>query len=197
MGTRRRGEDLENALFTAAWEELSEAGYSAFTFESVASRAQTSRAVLYRRWADKGELVRDTITYHFRKFAHDHEDPDTGTFRGDLIELLERTNATQDNLITGIRVHLSGYYEATGQSPATLRKQILGERADVIDVVYDRAIARGEVDPAKATRLVRKMPFSVLRNENLSTRERAPKALIAEIVDTLVLPLVAPVPVEV
>ena len=190
MGTRRRGEDLEKALYAAAWEELSESGYSGFTFEAVATRAQTSRAVLYRRWADKGELVRDTIAYHFGMFAYG--DPDTGSFRGDLLAMMDQANATRENLLTGLRVHLSGYYEATGQSPATLRKQLLGERADTIDIVYERAIARGEVDPEKATRMVRKLPFSVLRNEILSTRRRAPKAMLEEIVDTLVIPLVEP-----
>lgn len=190
MSTRRRGEDLENALFKAAWQELSESGYSGITFEAVASRAQTSRAVLYRRWADKGELVRDTIAHHFKLFAHNV--PDTGTFRGDLIALLEQSNATREHMLTGIRVHLSGYYEATGQSPAELRKHVLGDGPDVLEVVYQRAIERGEVDPEKATRMVRKAPFAVLRSEIMSTRDRVPRATLEEIVDSLVLPLVTP-----
>ena len=190
MSTRRRGEDLENALYAAAWQELSESGYSGITFEAVATRAQTSRAVLYRRWADKGELVRDTIAHHFKLFAH--HIPDTGSFREDLIGLLEQSNATREHMLTGIRVHLSGYYEATGQSPAELRKHVLGDGPDVLEVVYDRAIERGEVDPDKATRMVRKAPFAVLRGEIMSTRERVPRSTLEEIVDTLVLPLVTP-----
>ena len=55
--TRRRGSTLEAALLQAAWDELTEAGYAAFTMEGVAARAKTSRAVLYRRWPNRPQLV--------------------------------------------------------------------------------------------------------------------------------------------
>ena len=58
---RRRGAALENALLDAAWDELVEKGYDGFTIESVAERAQTARAVIYRRWATKPELMRAAI----------------------------------------------------------------------------------------------------------------------------------------
>ena len=55
--TRRRGEALESALLDAAWDELQAAGYAGLTFEAVADRAGTSRAVLYRRWRNRADLV--------------------------------------------------------------------------------------------------------------------------------------------
>ena len=57
-GRRRRGATLEKALLDATWEELVEKGYDGLTIESVAERAQTARAVIYRRWPSKPELVR-------------------------------------------------------------------------------------------------------------------------------------------
>jgi len=48
---------LEEALLDAAWAELLRAGYEALTYEAVAERARTSRAVLYRRWPTKRDLV--------------------------------------------------------------------------------------------------------------------------------------------
>jgi AcrR family transcriptional regulator len=65
---RRRGQELENALLDAAWEELVTAGFASLTMESVAARAKTGVAVLYRRWPNKGDLVLAAID-HYRR-AH-------------------------------------------------------------------------------------------------------------------------------
>ena len=64
---RRRGEVLEKALLDAAWAELTERGYDDLTVDAVATRAGTSRAVLYRRWPSKQELVLATLFQHVRK----------------------------------------------------------------------------------------------------------------------------------
>ena len=79
---RRRGAALEGALLDAAWDDLIEKGYDAFTIESVAERAQTARAVIYRRWATKPELVCAAIAHHGLR---EHVSvPDTGSLRSDL-----------------------------------------------------------------------------------------------------------------
>ena len=63
---RRRGEELESALLDAAWEELAAVGFASLTMESVAARAKTGVAVLYRRWPNKDELVLAAIV-HYRR----------------------------------------------------------------------------------------------------------------------------------
>src|SRR5580704_17603611 len=62
--TRRRGEALETALLDAAWEELQAVGYAGLTTEAVADRAGTSRAVIYRRWPKRAELVIAALRVH-------------------------------------------------------------------------------------------------------------------------------------
>src|SRR5262249_55546407 len=54
---RRRGEALEGAIYDAVVDELAEIGYAAFTIESVAARAHTGKASIYRRWPTKQDLV--------------------------------------------------------------------------------------------------------------------------------------------
>ena len=83
---RRRGEELEAALLEAAWEELVSAGFARLTMESVAARAKTGVAVLYRRWPRKDDLVLDAIQHYGA--THPVEIPDTGSLRGDMIGLL-------------------------------------------------------------------------------------------------------------
>ncbi len=58
---RRRGVALEDAIRQAAFDELSEVGYAPFSVESVAARARTGKASIYRRWPTKQALVLDAL----------------------------------------------------------------------------------------------------------------------------------------
>src|SRR5271154_4252734 len=84
--TRRRGGGLGHAPLDAGWAELQAAGYAGLTMEAVADRAGTSRAVLYRRWRNRAELVLAVIRRHRPLLSG--EIPDTGTLRGDVLALL-------------------------------------------------------------------------------------------------------------
>jgi len=77
--TRRRGAALETALLDAAWDELQVTGYAGLTMEAVADRAGTSRAVLYRRWRNRPELVIAAMRRHRPMLSG--EVPDTGSLR--------------------------------------------------------------------------------------------------------------------
>jgi AcrR family transcriptional regulator len=52
-------------VLRAAVDELAEAGYGAFTIESVAARARVAKSTIYRHWSDKLELIADAFeTFH-------------------------------------------------------------------------------------------------------------------------------------
>jgi TetR/AcrR family transcriptional regulator of autoinduction and epiphytic fitness len=52
-------------ILRAAVEELAEAGYGAFTIESVAARAGVGKSTIYRHWPDKLALIADAFeTFH-------------------------------------------------------------------------------------------------------------------------------------
>ena len=89
-GARRRGEELEDALLTAAWQELLEVGYPKLTMENVAARAGTSKPVIYRRWPTRPKLVIAALAHNL---PLEEADIDTGSLRGDLIELVRPTLA--------------------------------------------------------------------------------------------------------
>src|SRR5580704_16566199 len=89
--TRRRGAALEHALLDAAWAELQESGYAKLTMERVAERAGTSRAVIYRRWRNRPELV--IAAMRRRQPVLPGATPDTGTLRGDVLAVLRGASA--------------------------------------------------------------------------------------------------------
>ena len=70
-------------ILAAALDELGEAGYGAFSIESVAERAGVGKATIYRHWRHKLELIADAF-----RMLQDEGDPElvTGTPR----EKLER-----------------------------------------------------------------------------------------------------------
>ena len=189
MLERRRGEALEHALLDAACAELSEKGYANFTMDAVAARAGTSTPVLYRRWSNKRDLARAAVGHTARN--SELELPDTGGLRGDVLALMRQANRPAAGLITMISVHLGGYFQETGTSPAELIDQLDPELPllGAVDTIYRRAAVRGEIDPERVTSRMKTLPFYLMRAELLMTLQPIADADLEEIVDTLLLPL--------
>jgi AcrR family transcriptional regulator len=190
---RRRGEELEEALLQAAWDQLLDGGYGAFTIEAVAERAKTSRPVIYRRWPDRAALALAALAFGANRDVV--EVPDTGAVRTDLAELLRRANVARAPLIPLLNLQLAAYYSETGTTFADLRREVFRERqTSSVDTIIERGIARGEIDPARVTPRIRSLPFDLFRHEVLMTLQPVPDPVIEEIVDDIFLPLVRPTP---
>ena len=149
--TRRHGAELERAILDAAWEQLIAEGYEHFTIDTVAARARTSKPVLYRRWKTREDLLRATVRN--RGAADSAAIPDTGTLRGDLLALLTHANTTRNPMAALVSSMLGSYYNQTGPAPAELRDAFLSQRdsASAVEQVFNRAVERGEIDPARLT----------------------------------------------
>jgi AcrR family transcriptional regulator len=185
---RRRGEELEAALLSAAWEELVEAGFGKLTMESVAARAKTGVAVLYRRWPRKDDLVMAAIAEY--GLTHPVELPDTGSLRGDLLALLGTVNEQRGSFITVISAAFAGLLAGTGMTPAAVRHKLIGDRLPWSNALFDRARERGEIDLDVLPEAVLAMPFDLIRHDLLMTLKPVPPERIASIVDDLFMPLV-------
>ncbi|WP_312878661.1 TetR/AcrR family transcriptional regulator C-terminal ligand-binding domain-containing protein [Amycolatopsis echigonensis] len=185
---RRRGEQLESALLAAGWDELVEAGYARLTMESVAVRARTSEAVLYRRWANKDELVLAAMRRH--RDDHPIAMPDTGSLRGDLLAYLTAASESLAGFFAiAAAAAISGLSAHTGATPGQIRDRIIGDRLLPRDI-YARAHARGEIDLTRLSGTVLEMPFQLMRHDLLLDLAPLRPARIRSIVDELFLPLV-------
>jgi AcrR family transcriptional regulator len=187
--TRRRGPALEAALLDAAWNELQETGYQKLTMEAVAERAGTSRAVLYRRWRNRPELVIATLRRHRPMLSA--EVPDTGSLRGDVVALLRRATERLTELGPETIYGLFGDLFAGAGVFSSPHEEVLHISADVMGTILKRAAGRGEaradISPRVAT-----LPVVLFRHEVLVTRSPVPDRVIVEIVDDVFLPLVRP-----
>jgi AcrR family transcriptional regulator len=187
VSQRRRGRALEEALLDAAWAELAERGYDDLTIDAVAARAGTSRAVLYRRWPNKQELVLAALAHEVGKDVV--VAPDTGSLRGDVIALLQQANKVRVGLATQLFTQLGGFYRQTGTSLAELTAFVQGGRNPLLEQAIQRATDRGEIDPERVTERIARVPVDLFRHEILMTLRPLSDAAIEEIVDTIFLPL--------
>lgn len=84
--TGGRSERVVHDVLEATIDELARVGYAALRMEDVAARAGVAKTTVYRRWPTKAELVEAAV----REAARiDDPIPDTGTLRGDLVELVQ------------------------------------------------------------------------------------------------------------
>jgi AcrR family transcriptional regulator len=186
---RRRGEELEIALLEAAWQELVEAGFARLTMESVAARAKTGVAVLYRRWSNKDDLAIAAI-HHYGN-THPVEIPDTGNLRDDMIALLNSASTARVSFVAVITAAFSGLLGSTGLTPAEVRERVMADRPLWSDRIFARAQERGEIDLDHIPPAVLTMPFDLMRHDMLMTYKPIPPERVLAIVDDLFMPLVA------
>jgi len=178
---RRRGATLEAALLDAAWDELIEVGYQHVTMAGVAARAGTAKAVLYRRWPNRTELLAAAID---RRVPDLDEDPAaTGDLRADLVTELTRLDeryravAAAPDPDGGLADHLlrQAAYTAIGRIGALLR----------------HAVERGELAPADQLPRIVRLTVALLGSERrLERADSTADRLVEEIVDDYCLPLI-------
>jgi len=189
MGTRRRGEELERAILHAAAEELRESGYAGMTMDRVAARAGTNKNAIYRRWPHRAAL--GIAAYRHLSDAA-MPNPDTGTLRGDALEMLRRANRTWSSPHGAV---LRSLLAAVADDPALL--DLMRERsgAETMDRVWltmlERAVTRGEASPAAVHSRVATTPIMLLRAEYaMRGIPSVSDEVLIEIVDEVFLPLV-------
>ncbi|HEV6952971.1 MAG TPA: TetR/AcrR family transcriptional regulator [Promicromonospora sp.] len=183
---RRRGAALEGALLDAAWADLVATGYEAMTYDAVAERASTSRAVLYRRWPSKRDLAAAAVARVLASIPFDT--PDTGSLRDDVVALLHAANDTRARIAVQLAVRLDG----SGDDALTLAdlRTTVAERSNTrMLTILRRAAERGEITTADLPRRVRNVAFDLLGYQILATQRAATAAEIEEIVDDVLLPL--------
>lgn len=187
---RRYGKQLESAILAAGWNELVETGYARLTMASVAARASTSEPVLYRRWANKDELVLAA----FENYRSDNPItiPDTGHLRDDLrAQLTSVSEALAGFFAIAAAAAFSGLLADSGLSPSEVRQKVIGtEQHPRGRIIYERAHIRGEIDLQRIPETVLDMPFDLIRHDLLMELNPLEPRRIDSIVDELFWPLV-------
>jgi AcrR family transcriptional regulator len=144
--TRRRGAELEHALYEATVRELAESGYGRLTMEGVAARARTGKAAVYRRWSTKQALVLDALRHSLPPLpGFEPEMPPRENLRAVFTVLCQ---------VFGGRTSFPGLAVITGLvADPVLRnaivEHIVSPRLRVIESILDNAVRTGEIDAVR------------------------------------------------
>jgi AcrR family transcriptional regulator len=156
--------------------------------DRVADRAGTNKNVIYRRWPSRAALA---VAAYRQIAGGDQPPPDTGSLRGDVLELLRRAGRMWSSPVgTALRGLLAG----VADDPELLA--LIQERANDAGsamwlTVLGRAVARGEAQPEALHPRVAALPAVLLRNEYVTRGTTAvPDHVLLEIVDDVYLPLI-------
>jgi len=186
--TRRRGAELEAAVLEAAWDILSDGGYGALTYEAIAHQAHTAKQVIYRRWPTKRELLFALFEHHGTLLTS--VQVDTGSLRDDILALMRNSNGRINDLTAIFSGLIGTHFDEVEATPRELRAALFGNRANSVDVVLERAVARGEIGAGEIPARVVAVAYDLYRHEAVMSLASMPDEVLVEIVDQVWLPLV-------
>jgi AcrR family transcriptional regulator len=137
---RPRDPDLDRKIAEAALGLFGEAGWAGFAMEAVARRAGVSKATLYLRWSTKETLLSDAVRMRMAPIT----DVDTGTLRGDLVELaaqmLELYGGPGSRIALRLSLEADTIPGVAEHNHEITRSHVLAARA-----IVRRGVQRGEL----------------------------------------------------
>ncbi len=179
---RPRDADRHEAIVESAIEELTENGYRAFSFESVAARAGVAKTTVYRRWPGKDELVLEAIG----SVKGPVPNPPGASVRGDLLYIVE---SMRSRWVNGLHGRLMQRLAADGIAYPELysrfREKVIGPRHQVFIDVLARGVASGEIRADYDPQWVIDLLVSPIVAASLTHRPRVSKAQVEFAVDVV------------
>ena len=183
---RPRSASCNIAIQSAAIELLREVGYERLSIEAVAQRAKVSKSTIYRRWKNKAELIADAVHhYAFCKMPT----IDTGSLRGDLIEVIKekvRTMQSEDGQL------FAGLMAAT-RTDSDLADLLLSSMSEGVSsvhlAIFDRAKVRGEISQSANVETILEITPAVITFRLFMSRQNVDQKFIEHLVDNVLLPI--------
>ncbi|UMB70861.1 TetR/AcrR family transcriptional regulator [Mycobacterium paraterrae] len=180
--TRRRGKQLEDALFDATLAELAVVGYGGLTMEGIAARARTGKAALYRRWSCKHDLVQAALLYALPPLPEPRPD------RSARENLLAVLNAHCD-VVAGKTAFpgLDSMHQLLHEPElrAIFADAVVGPRLRITESILQTAADTGEIDPASITPYTARVGTALINQQMLLTGAPPNKRQLAQIVETV------------
>jgi AcrR family transcriptional regulator len=186
---RRRGQALEQPIYTAVLAELAEFGFARMSLERVAARAGTGKSAIYRRWDTKLDLVVDTLIQEIPRPAPAGS---SGSLHDDLLVFFRQmAQALAGPAGTAICASI-GDIRQHPELRTALREQVIEPRQAMLRDLITAAIARGEARPAALAPECLDAGPALLRQHIIEHGPPIPDQLIVRIVDNALIPMLRP-----
>ena len=182
---RPRDLSRDTAIEEAALCLFRKVGYERLSIDAIAHEAQVSKATIYRRWKNKAELMVAAVSHY--SFA-DTPDIDTGTLRGDLVEILQdriKILGGEDGQV------LMGVMSAAKSDPelgALISREIAKNGGEIHRQIIDRAILRHEIPEGANFQTILEIVPPILTYRIFMTGESVDKKFVEHLVDDVLIP---------
>lgn len=148
----RRNPASEAAVLAAASDVLRERGFGGFSIDEVARRAGAGKPTLYRWWPTRAALLRAVLS---GDPAARPAEPDTGRLPGDLAAYTRALWAGWRGSAGGQALRgLIAEAQASEAALIVLWQEVVPEWERAVRVIFGRAAARREIEPADLDLLV-------------------------------------------
>jgi AcrR family transcriptional regulator len=140
---RPRDPDVERRVFDAAAAVYAQYGWARFSYDAVAKQSGVGKPALYRRWPSKQDLLLAMLDDRQRVI----HPKDTGSLRGDLIELASDmlTGFLEEHGLMSLRLYIDARTEP--DLAETAKSSILGGYIIECRNIVRRAVKRDELSP--------------------------------------------------
>lgn len=185
---RKRDHSRDAAILDATLEVLAEVGAAGLTMDTVAARAGAGKATIYRRWISKTDLVIDAIAHMKRNQVDLERLPDTGTLRGDLLNLFKPQSIEEGERKLKI---MTGLASLLLQDPAladAANSAVVQPWAEAHFALMRRAVERGEISASADIDTLSQVIPSMAAYRTLVQRKPMDFAFLVSMVDGVVLP---------
>jgi AcrR family transcriptional regulator len=175
----------------AACALLEEGGLPLVTIEAVSARSGVGKPTIYRYWPNRLAVAIDAFAAHM---ARQVPSADLGDARSDLTEQVRRVAAFYATQAGTVLTQLLG---ATATDPAAaeqLRDRFLADRWTETTLMWQRAVARGEVRAEISPEIAIDLLFSPIIYRLLVRHAPIDPAAAAAIADAALSGLLSPLP---
>ncbi|HEY0495960.1 MAG TPA: TetR/AcrR family transcriptional regulator [Kutzneria sp.] len=134
-----------NDVLAATIALLDEGGLPAATVDAISARSGVSKATIYKHWPNRTAVAAEAFG---RRMADAIPLPDNGNARDDLAEQVRRVSAFYAGRHGRVFAQLLAATVADPEAAPFFREFFLDGRRQAVAVLWDRALARGEVKPS-------------------------------------------------
>lgn len=188
--TRRRGGELEAAIFEATLDELAANGVAKTSMESIARSARTGKAALYRRWDSLDALIADALVYVLPS-------PDGVELKDDLradlhtlltlySEIISSHDHAAFQVLKDAAVSDSSYRLCKG----VIKTKVVDPLRALLLEVLDRGVERGDVRPGAATAETAQIGPAMMMYRCTVLGSPISDDFVTQIIDEIILPAV-------
>jgi AcrR family transcriptional regulator len=183
---RPQNEELDQAILSAALDAMSEVGFDALSITDVARRARTTPPAIYRRFADKTELLLAALAHDLATIAN--VDADQGSLRADLHWWLRSIFDALSPRRTRILASLN-FQARTNPTPlALLCGTIHRLGSSRWRAIVQRAVQRGELCSNAIPEIIGKVPGALAVHMALFQEPPQDEDSITQLIDVVMLP---------